>query len=173
MFTLQFITTAKLQLWGSNEIMLWLGSHPAWGTALKGGSVRKVGNHCSRAKSSVQVSLWAQEAASPHTNTWTSTVWLRSHCGEDTLIPMPGKLLGRWHERALSTLCSWRCSASEDTESWVVVVGEASRRSKVLRSSFITTPFPHPGRPSSQTQFHGKQLEPGPYPELVLVRRKT
>lgn len=64
-------------------------------------------------------------------------------------------------------------SASQDTETWVVVVGEASRRSKALSSSFITTPFPRPERPSSQTQFHGKQLKSDLYSELVLVRRKT
>ena len=47
-FTLWFITLAKLQLWSSNKIILWLGVTTLWGTVLKGCSNRKVENHCSR-----------------------------------------------------------------------------------------------------------------------------
>jgi hypothetical protein len=36
---------AKLQLWSSSEIILWLGVTTTWGTLLKGCSVRKVESH--------------------------------------------------------------------------------------------------------------------------------
>ena len=45
-FTLWFTTVAKLQLWISSEILLWLGVHTAWGTVLKGHSIRMVEKHC-------------------------------------------------------------------------------------------------------------------------------
>ena len=45
---LWFITVSKLQLWRSNEIMLWLGVSITRGTVLKGHSIRKVENHWSR-----------------------------------------------------------------------------------------------------------------------------
>lgn len=46
MFTLPFIIMAKLQLWSSNEIILWLGVNITRGTLLKGSRIRKVENHC-------------------------------------------------------------------------------------------------------------------------------
>ena len=48
-FTLRFVTVAKLQVWNSNEIILWLKVTTTWGTLLKGCSVRKVESHCLRA----------------------------------------------------------------------------------------------------------------------------
>ena len=45
-FTLWFTTVAKLQLWISSEILLWLGVPTTWGTVLKGHSIRKVEKHC-------------------------------------------------------------------------------------------------------------------------------
>ena len=45
-FTLWCNTVAKLQLWISSEILLWLGVHTAWGTVLKGHSIRMVEKHC-------------------------------------------------------------------------------------------------------------------------------
>lgn len=48
MVILWFITLAKLQLWGSNKIILWSGVTTTWRTALKGHSIRKVENHCDR-----------------------------------------------------------------------------------------------------------------------------
>ena len=47
-FTLWFTTVAKLQLWISSEILLWLGVPTTWGTVLKGHSIRMVEKHCSR-----------------------------------------------------------------------------------------------------------------------------
>jgi len=47
-FTLQFITVVKLQLWSSNEIIFWLKVTRTWRTVLKGPSIRKVGNHWSK-----------------------------------------------------------------------------------------------------------------------------
>lgn len=46
-FTLQFIPVAKLQLWSSNKIILWLGVTTTCGTVLKGCSTRKVESHYS------------------------------------------------------------------------------------------------------------------------------
>ena len=45
-FTLWFTTVVKLQLWISSEILLWLGVTTAWGTVLKGHSIRMVEKHC-------------------------------------------------------------------------------------------------------------------------------
>jgi hypothetical protein len=39
------ITVAKLQLWGSNEITLWLGVSTTRGTVLKGHCIRKAEKH--------------------------------------------------------------------------------------------------------------------------------
>ena len=47
-FTLWLTTVAKLQLWISSEILLWLGVPTTWGTVLKGHSIRMVEKHCSR-----------------------------------------------------------------------------------------------------------------------------
>lgn len=47
-FTLQFMTIAKLQWWSSNKIMLCLGVSTPWETVLKGGSLRKAENHSLR-----------------------------------------------------------------------------------------------------------------------------
>jgi hypothetical protein len=41
-------TVAKLQLWSSNKIILWLGVTTTRRTVLKGHSIRKVENHCYR-----------------------------------------------------------------------------------------------------------------------------
>ena len=47
-FTLWFITVAKLQLWSSNEIIIWWGVTIAWGTGLKCHSIRKIESYWSR-----------------------------------------------------------------------------------------------------------------------------
>ena len=46
---LHYVTTvAKLQLWISSEMLLWLGVPTTWGTVLKRHSIRMVEKHCSR-----------------------------------------------------------------------------------------------------------------------------
>lgn len=42
---LQFIPVAKLQIWNSNKIILWLEVTKTWGTVLKSYSIRKVEHH--------------------------------------------------------------------------------------------------------------------------------
>ena len=54
---LQFITVAKLQLWNSKEIILWLGVTTTWGTILKGRSTRKVKNHCLKRRKKQKIRL--------------------------------------------------------------------------------------------------------------------
>ena len=46
-FTLWFISVAKLQLWSSNEVILWLGVTTAWGTVLNGWNIGKAENQWS------------------------------------------------------------------------------------------------------------------------------
>ena len=41
------ITVAKLQVWSSKEIILWLWVTMIWETVLKGHSIREIENHCS------------------------------------------------------------------------------------------------------------------------------
>jgi hypothetical protein len=41
-----FIKVAKLQLWSSNEIILWLGFAKPWRTVLKGCGIRTADNWC-------------------------------------------------------------------------------------------------------------------------------
>jgi hypothetical protein len=47
---LQFIIVARLQLWSSSAMILWLRVTVIWGTVLQGHSVRKGKNYCSRAR---------------------------------------------------------------------------------------------------------------------------
>ena len=47
-FTLRFITVAKLQLWSSNKNHLMAGATTTRGTLFKCCSIRKVENHCSK-----------------------------------------------------------------------------------------------------------------------------
>jgi hypothetical protein len=49
-FTLWFVTEAKLQLWSSNGIIVWLGVTTTWGTVLKDFSIKKVASHCKKKK---------------------------------------------------------------------------------------------------------------------------
>lgn len=46
MFTSWFLIVAKLQLWSSNNIILWLGVTTMWGTVLIGPSIRVTEKHC-------------------------------------------------------------------------------------------------------------------------------
>jgi hypothetical protein len=48
MFALQFIRVAKLLLWSSNEITLWLGVTTTGRTVLEGCSIRKAESQCHR-----------------------------------------------------------------------------------------------------------------------------
>ena len=55
---LWFITVAKLQLWSSNEIILWLGVTTKWETVSKGHSLRKGKNNCSKTMVKVNNNDW-------------------------------------------------------------------------------------------------------------------
>ena len=57
-FTPQPIIVTKWQLRSGNENNLWLGVTTAWGTVLKGPSIRQVENHCCRVASDEETQSW-------------------------------------------------------------------------------------------------------------------
>lgn len=69
MFTIRFITVARLQLRSSTKIILWLGVTTAWGPAIMCHSVRKVEHHCSRE--------WQGVCPAPSHSTWQSASLLK------------------------------------------------------------------------------------------------
>ena len=82
-FTLKFIIVAKLELWSSNEMILWLGVSTTWGTELKGCNIGKGGNCWLR---SFDILLRNIACGSGYLNRLKSVILFLDNIGNDIFI---------------------------------------------------------------------------------------
>lgn len=69
-FTLQFLTIAKLQLWSSNGNTAMVGSQHIGETVWKEFSIRKAENHCLRDSEKTDVPKWMRKSLSLYPSIW-------------------------------------------------------------------------------------------------------